>query len=463
MAQSERLGPKILLVEDDASLRLTQSLYLKRAGFRVSGAEVRTEARGLLEAQAFDVVVTDLRLRDEDGLDVLRDTRQLQPGAQVLLITGYGSVETAVLAMKEGAYDYLTKPVDPEELVQVIHGALDRTRLRDSMDVEALCRAPAGDRGPDHVVAESPAMRDVLATVQQVAPSDATVLIEGESGTGKDLLARLIHRHSRRADGPYLGINCGAMPENLLEAELFGHVRGAYTGAHKDHKGLFETAHGGTLFLDEIGETGEGFQVKLLRALQERRIRRLGDNREIEVDVRIIAASNKSLAQLVMQGRFRRDLFFRVKVVPIHLPPLRERPEDILPIAERYLQVLGERGERQPPRLSEEARRKLLAYDWPGNVRELENALERALIFNKGKVVEARDLMLETGLCEPAAACNGPETHPMASLEEMEKRHIQAVLEQCGGNKAETARVLEIGYNTLWRKLKKYGINLSEA
>jgi two-component system response regulator HydG len=217
------------------------------------------------------------------------------------------------------------------------------------------------------------------------------------------------------------------------------------------------------LFLDEIGETGEGFQVKLLRALQERRIRRLGDNREIEVDVRIIAASNKSLAQLVKEGRFRRDLFFRVKVVPIHLPPLRERPEDILPIAERYLQVLGERAERETPRLSGDAKRKLLAYDWPGNVRELENALERALIFNKGNRVEARDLMLETGLCEPCAHAGGAEIHPMTSLEEMEKRHIRAVLEGCGGNKAETARVLEIGYNTLWRKLKKYGINSTEA
>jgi transcriptional regulator with PAS, ATPase and Fis domain len=301
-------------------------------------------------------------------------------------------------------------------------------------------------------------MRMIQETIDQVALSNATVLIEGESGTGKELTAKLIHQRSNRAAAPFLGLNCGAMSENLLESELFGHKRGSFTGAHKDQKGLFEAADGGTLFLDEVAELSSNFQVKLLRALQERSIRRVGDTREIKVDVRVIAASNKEIAQLVREGRFRKDLYFRIKVIPIYLPPLRKRQEDILPLAENFLARLSERMGRRKPELTEAAKKRLLDHDWPGNVRELENTLERALIFNKSNRVDSADLTLESNIDVPCE--NGPDTKScMLPLAEMERRHILNVLTYCEHNKTRAAEILEIGYNTLWRKLKKYGIS----
>jgi two-component system response regulator HydG len=283
------------------------------------------------------------------------------------------------------------------------------------------------------------------------------VLIEGESGTGKELMAKLIHQQSRRAGGPFIGINCGAMSESLIESELFGHMRGSFTGAHKDQKGLFDAADKGTLFLDEVAELSMNFQVKLLRTLQEHRIRRIGDTREIKVDVRIIAASNKDIAQLVRDGHFRQDLFFRIKVLPIYLPPLRKRGEDIVPLAENFLERLSNRMGRRTPVLTEAAKAQLLDYDWPGNVRELENALERSLIFNKGKCIDTGDLMLE-GCFQVPQESPGDYPPPLIPLDEAEKRHILGILEHCQQNKARAANILGIGYNTLWRKLKKYGL-----
>jgi two-component system response regulator HydG len=322
--------------------------------------------------------------------------------------------------------------------------------------VTALRDTIARETGLDQIVAVSPAMRGILATIGAVACTDATVLIEGESGTGKELMARLIHQRSDRTARPFLVINCGAMPENLLESELYGHLRGAFTGAHKDHKGLFEAADGGTLFLDEISEVSPGFQVKLLRTLQEHTIRRVGDTKEMPVNVRVIAATNQDLNQLVRDGRFRQDLFFRIKVIPIHLPPLRKRREDILPLAESFLTRLADRMGRRTPRLNESAKQKLVEHDWPGNVRELENTLERALIFRHVDEIDARDLSVET--CIPTREYLEDEADgPMLPLHEVERRHILEVLDRCGGNKARAAEILGIGYNTLWRKLKKYG------
>lgn len=443
----------VLLVEDDEALRLTQSLYLRKEGFEVRSAADRAEALRLLDGGRVDLVVTDLKLGADNGLDVLRDARELQPLAEVLVITGYGSVDSAVQAMREGAYDYLTKPVDPEYLVRAMHKALERQRLR--QQVSTLRDRIDRETGLDGIVAASPAMREVLTTIDKVALSDATVLIEGESGTGKELTAKLIHARSDRASGPFLGVNCGAMPEPLLESELFGHVRGSFTGAHKDHKGLFEAAGGGTLFLDEIADISPNFQVKLLRTLQEHAVRRVGDTRELPVDVRVIAASNRDVTQLVREGRFRQDLFFRIKVIPIYLPPLRRRREDILPLSEHFLQRLSDRMGRRKPNLSEAAQRKLLAHDWPGNVRELENTLERAMIFNKTARLDARDLVVET--CLPTSV--NPEASPTQwemPLAEVERRHILGVLRHCRNNKVRAAAVLGIGYNTLWRKLKQY-------
>lgn len=443
--------PRILFVEDDESLRLTQSLYLKREGFETVAAADRTRARDEMLKQPFDVVVTDLRLGDESGLDVLRDSRQLQPGCEVVVITGFGSVQTAVEAMREGAYDYLIKPLDPEHLVRILQKALERQTL--CRQVSNLKDQFAREAGLNNIVAASEPMRKVLDAVETIALSDASVLIEGESGTGKELLAKLIHQRSRRASGPFVGINCGAMPENLLESELFGHARGAFTGALKDHKGLFEAANGGTLFLDEVAEISQNFQVKLLRTLQEQTVRRVGETREIRVDVRIIAAGNRDLAAMVREGRFRQDLFFRIKVIPIHLPALRTRPDDILPLAESFLARFSNRMGRRTPRLTEAAKKRLLQHDWPGNVREMENTLERALIFNKGDAIDTPDLILESSL---SGQCVDPSAWKI-SLEEVERRHILNVLEHCGQNKARAAQILGIGYNTLWRKMKRIG------
>jgi DNA-binding NtrC family response regulator len=447
---------RVLFVEDDEALRLTQSLYLQREGFDVVTARDRSQAREELARQTCHVVVTDLRLGKDHGIDVLKDVRELQPGAEVLVITGYGSVDSAVAAMKEGAYDYLTKPVEPETLVRIIHKALEHQRLQ--REITLLRDQFAAEAGLNRIVAMSPPMREILESIESIAGSDSTVLIEGESGTGKELMARLIHQRSRRVNGPFIGINCGAMSENLLESELFGHKRGSFTGAHKDQKGLFEAADKGTLFLDEVAELSANFQVKLLRTLQDRRIRRVGDTREIKVDVRIIAASNKDIAQLVREGQFRQDLFFRIKVIPIYLPPLRKRREDIIALAETCLERLSNRMGRRKPTLSEAAKGKLLDYDWPGNVRELENSLERSLIFNKGRQIDSGDLMLE-GCFQVPRESSQDAAPGLLPLEEAEKQHVLGVLEHCAQNRAKAAKVLGIGYNTLWRKLKKYGLS----
>jgi two-component system response regulator HydG len=447
---------RVLFVEDDDALRLTQSLYLHREGFEVVAARDRNQARDQLVRQTYDVVVTDLRLGKDNGLDVLKDAKDLQPGAEVLVITGYASVDSAVAAMKEGAYDYLTKPVEPENLVRVIRKAVEHQSLQ--REITILRKQFAKEAGLNSIVAVSPAMREILESIEKVASSPSTVLIEGESGTGKELMARLIHQQSNRAGGPFIGINCGAMSESLLESELFGHKRGSFTGAHKDQKGLFEAADKGTLFLDEVAELSTNFQVKLLRALQEHRIRRVGDTREIKVDVRIIAASNQDVAQLVRAGRFRSDLFFRVKVIPIYLPPLRNRREDIVPLAENFLERLSDRMGRRKPSLTEAAKARLFDYEWPGNVRELENTLERSLIFNKGKRIDVEDLMLE-GCLQVSRERNLDAPPPLISLDEAERHHILAILDHCGHNKARAAAILGIGYNTLWRKLKKYGLS----
>lgn len=451
--------PNVLLVEDDEALRITQSLYLQQEGLNIVAVANRTEARQELLRQSFEVVVTDLRLGEENGLDVLRDVRQIQPSTEVLVITGYGSVDTAVTAMKEGAYDYLTKPVDPEYLVRTINKARERRELR--QQVEHLQERFVRELGLNKIVAVSPSMQQIMRTIQDIAETEATVLIEGESGTGKELMAKLIHERSKRSSGPFLAVNCGAMPEDLLESELFGHLRGSFTGAHKNHKGLFEAADGGTLFLDEIAETSQNFQVKLLRTLQERSIRHLGGTQEMPVDVRLIAATNQDLTKLVREGRFRQDLFFRVKVIPIYIPPLRERREDILPLAENFLAQLSNRMGRRPPKLTEAARRRLTEHAWPGNVRELENSLERALIINKTDEIRIEDLFLED--CLPLQECSSSDTNTWKlSMAEMEKRHILTVLANCRHNKAKAAEILGIGYNTLWRKLKKYDLDHSK-
>ncbi|MBI5630023.1 MAG: sigma-54-dependent Fis family transcriptional regulator [Elusimicrobia bacterium] len=447
-------SPRILLVEDDLSLSTLLSMELKKRGVEVATAKNGREALAKLAAEDFDAVVTDLKLGDIDGLEVLSRTKRAQPEAEVVLITGHGSIDTAVAAMKAGAFDYLTKPVQPEEFLIILNKAFEHRKLLG--EVRRLREEVKGKYSFEGIVYASPAMQKVLDLVKKVASTEATVLIQGESGTGKEIISRAIHENSSRRSGAFVAINCGALPEGLLESELFGHVKGSFTGAERNKRGLFEDANGGTLFLDEISETTQALQVKLLRALQEGEVRRVGDNHPIKVSGRLVTATNKDLARLVQEGKFRDDLFYRLKVFPIHIPPLRERVEDILPLAEHFLRKARKKMQAGAGRLSPQAAEALKAYSWPGNVRELEHAMERAVIMSPGGAISLADLPPEI---QPPSRPAGPSARPQ-SLEVMEKRHILEVLEACGNNQVEAAKRLKIGRNTLWRKLKAFGISL---
>jgi two component, sigma54 specific, transcriptional regulator, Fis family len=384
----------ILLVDDESSMRLTLTMLLKQAKHTLAQAGTGAAALEKIENHHFDLVLTDLHLDEVSGLDVLRAAKNNNPETEVIVLTGYGSVESAVEAMKAGAIDYLTKPIDSEELLLAVERATERQKLKSEVarlrtQVEAKGRFDAGN-----IVASSPAMHEILDMVERVAPTDAAVLIQGESGTGKELIARAIHQNSNRKNEAFIPINCGALPENLLESELFGHMKGAFTGAHQNKKGLFEEADGGTLFLDEIGEMSPATQVKLLRVLQDQEVRRVGANTGVKVDVRIVAATNQNLQSNIESGEFREDLYYRLQVIVLHLPPLRERSEEVLPLASHYLQSYAQKFRKPISGFSKEAEKALNEYSWPGNIRELINAIERAAILCRGDVVQPEDLGL---------------------------------------------------------------------
>lgn len=444
---------RILLVEDQETTREFVGMILGDAGYDVGLAEDGGEALGSLEEKTYDLVLTDLKLGGLSGIDVLKKARSLQDPPAVIIITAYGSIENAVEAIKMGAYDYLTKPVSSDELLHTIRRALEHHQL--ASRVKKLESQIEQEFKIDNLVAKSSKMRQVIETIRQVAKSDATVLIEGESGTGKELVARAIHANSRRRDNGFVAINCGALPETLLESELFGYIKGAFTGAAETRKGLFEEADKGTIFLDEVGETSPAFQVKLLRALQEGEIRRVGDQKPINVDVRVVAASNQDLKNLVDQGRFRKDLYYRINVIPIRIPPLRERKEDILPLAEFFIKRHQGKNDGNIPRLSHKAIEFVEQYPWPGNVRELENVIERSLVLAHTDTIEHEDLPAEIqGKAEPGSK----QGDLPLSMKEMELFQIKRVLEMTNWNQTETSKLLGIGYNTLWRKMKEYGI-----
>lgn len=381
---------RILLVEDDSSQSAMLKLELKRLGFRVDAEKSVTAATGRIEKEIFDAVVTDLRLGAGDGLQVVVAVKTSQPETGVIVITGHGSIDTAVAAMKAGAFDYLTKPVEPEVLALALRKTIEH---RDLVGEVRRLRAELKEgRGVSGIVSSSAEMRQVLSLASKVSATDATVLVTGESGTGKELIARAIHENSPRRDGSFVAINCGALPEGLLESELFGHVKGSFTGADRNKRGLFEEASGGTLFLDEISETTPGLQVKLLRALQEGEIRRVGDNHPVKVSARVVAATNRDLMKMVTDGKFRDDLYYRLKVFPIEIPPLRERVDDVMPLAEAFIKKARVRTGSPATRFTPAAAQALRAYSWPGNVRELEHAVERALIMATGPSVEPTDL-----------------------------------------------------------------------
>ena len=443
---------QILFVEDQATTREFVSMILTDSKYSVDSAADGMTAIERLESRDYDLVLSDLKLGDISGIDVLKKAVSLPDPPSVVIITAHGSIENAVEAIKMGAYDYLTKPVSSDELLHTVRRALENKHLKSR--VRKLESQIEREYKFENLIAKSPKSRQLIDTIRQVAGSDATVLIQGDSGTGKELVARAVHANSKRNDNKFVAINCGAMPENLLESELFGYVKGSFTGADDNRKGLFEEAHEGSLFLDEIGETTPTFQVKLLRALQEGEIKRVGDNMPIKVDVRIIAASNKDLKEMVEKETFRQDLFYRINVIPINIPPLRERKEDILPLAEFFISRHAQKNSSLKPGLDRESINLLEAYPWPGNVRELENVIERALVLTKTENILPIDLPNEIQNLD-AATC---KLDASMSMKDIEKKHIISVLDITSWNQTEAAKMLGIGYNTLWRKIKSYEI-----
>ena len=439
----------ILIVDDEFSIRKTLGMLLKSEGHAALEAEGLEAAKAALDKHPVDLVVTDLRLGESSGMDLLAHLRAAGHPAESIVMTAYASIETAVEAMRLGAYDYLTKPINPDELLLRVNKVLEKKSLRE--EVTRLREELSGRYQLSNVVAASPAMRSILELIERIRNQDIPVLIGGETGTGKEVIARAIHATSRRAQGPFVAINCCTLPEELLDSELFGHVKGAFTGATANMRGLFQQAHGGTLFLDEIGDISPRLQAKLLRVLQEGTVRLVGGQSEVKVDVRVIAATNRDLEAMAAEGAFRSDLLFRLNVLPIVVPPLRARREDIAFLIEHFLERLRARLGRDDLSLTPGARQKLMLYDWPGNVRQLENVLERSFALYDKPVLDADDVALGTF---PAGA-GAKEDETQLSLAAVEARHVRRVLAAHGGNQVVAARVLGISRSTLRRKLEE--------
>ncbi|KNC88659.1 sigma-54-dependent response regulator transcription factor ZraR [Trabulsiella odontotermitis] len=442
-----RATVNILVVDDDISHCTILQALLRGWGYEVTLAYNGIQALAQVRARIFDLVLCDIRMAEMDGIEALKEIKAYNPAIPILIMTAFSSVETAVEAIKSGALDYLTKPLDFDRLEETIAQALAHTHQTS----EASSPVSAVQFG---MVGQSPAMQALLNEIALVAPSDATVLIYGESGTGKELVARALHACSERRDKPLVVFNCAALNESLLESELFGHEKGAFTGADKRREGRFEEAQGGTLFLDEIGDISPLMQVRLLRAIQEREIQRVGSNKTIAINARLIAATHRNLAEEVAEGRFRQDLYYRLNVVTIEMPPLRQRREDIPLLAEHFLQRYGERNRKAVKGFTPQAMDLLIHYPWPGNIRELENAVERAVVLLTGEYISERELPLSiagTVVREP----DDTEDVAIQPLVEVEKEVILAALEKTGGNKTEAARQLGITRKTLLAKLSR--------
>jgi len=460
------LKPRILIVDDESAILDTLQILLRREGFDVDVAHTGREALQKIDGDTPDIVLTDIRMPGITGLDVLAAVRERDPEVPVILMTAQASLQSAVQAVNQGAFYYLQKPFSNADLIALCRRAAEtRVLKKENRALKREVRRRDQSRGM-RPVGKNRAFLEVLRLAETVAPTDSTVLITGESGTGKEILARYIHALSERESGPFVSINCGALPENLLESELFGHVKGAFTGAVRDKEGLLVAARGGTFFLDEVAEMSPTLQVKLLRALQEREVIPVGATEPIAIDVRVIAATNRDLEQEIRRGTFRSDLYYRLNVIALHLPPLRERADDIPLLAEYFLQKLsaerggGENGDgkaRPPLRLSDEALAIIQRYDWPGNVRELENALERAAVLTRGDVIgpEALPARIVDAPARPLVSDRDP-VNP--TLEVIERAYILWVLQAEGGNKTRAAEVLGIDPSTLYRKLNRYGL-----
>ena len=438
---------KILIVDDELVVRDSLSKWFAGEDYFVRPVASGREALEAIQQDTWDIALLDIKMPGMDGIELQKRLREIDPELMIVIMTGYATVETAVQALKQGAYDYITKPVDPDELLHLVGKAMEHRRTR--QEVVRLRESLQQVSPKSEMVGKSPAMKRVHELVEMVAPTDATVLITGESGTGKELVARAIHAASPRRHMPMVTIHCGALTETLLESELFGHERGAFTGAQYRKKGKFEIAEGGTVFLDEIGDISLKTQTDLLRVLQEKEIVRVGGNQQIKVDFRCVAATNKRLEDLVKAGTFRPDLYYRLNVFSIELPPLRERREDIPLLADHFLRKYGEAMNKPGVRLSAPAIDVLLNYDWPGNVRELENAIERALVIARGNEIQPSDFPFQF---ERAGSANG------RSLEDVERAHIEKILRESDWNLSRAARVLGIDRTTLYNKLKRYNL-----
>jgi two-component system, NtrC family, response regulator AtoC len=447
---------RILIIDDEPGLRHTLSVILAGDGHTTVTASNGEEGLRELAGEPVDLVLCDIRMPEMDGLTFLDRRREEQGRELIIMMSAYGDDDDAIAAIQRGAYDFIPKPFRAEQVLVVVRKAIERERLR--RQVEQLSDELEAVRGPGEVVGTSDALRAVTELARKVARHPSTVLITGESGTGKELIARLVHRASSRAAGPFVAVNCGAIPESLLESELFGHVKGAFTGASGDRAGLFEEAGGGTILLDEIGELPVQLQVKLLRVLQEAEIRRVGDNRARKVDVRVIAATSRDLEAMVSSGGFRSDLYYRINVVRLHLPPLRERAEDIPVLARHFVDVQARRLGMPVPQIGPNAMRRLVSYEWPGNVRELENAIERALILSDGTMIKADDLPgAVQGKVAPPLGTAG-DLSVKRQTEALEKTLIRQALERTGGNRTRAAQLLDLSHRALLYKIREYGL-----
>lgn len=452
MMSGEQSSARVLIVDDEKIIRDSFSRVLLKEGYRVEAVESGRLALERAAEEPPDIVLLDLKMPGLDGMETLRQLRERNPDTVSVIITGYPTIESAVKAVKLGAYDYLTKPCSPEELRIVAARAAERKRL--TWENEKLRRQLESRIIPELVVGESKTMRRVMEVVRKVAPTESTVLLTGESGTGKELIARAIHRLSFRRDKEFIPVDCNALVENLLESELFGHLKGSFTGATSTKHGLFELASGGTFFFDEVGHLTLNTQSKLLRVIQEREVKPVGGNQRIRVDVRIIAATNQNLMEAIAQRTFREDLFYRLSVVPIHLPPLRERKEDIPLLVQHFLQQYNRKRRKPLMGVSPAAMEVLVKYPWPGNVRELENSIERAMILEGGEFISPESfpwlLLRDTGERVWASS------KKLVPLEDLEREHIAHVLQETGGHRSRAAMILGIDRKTLYQKIRKY-------
>jgi DNA-binding NtrC family response regulator len=449
--------PTILVIDDETGILDTLRILLRREGFHVETAVGGQAGLASLAAVGPDVVLTDVRMPGVGGLEILLAARELDPSVPVILMTAQASLQTAMRAVNEGAYYYLQKPFANDELVAICRRAAESRALkRENLALRREIRRRERTSGA-RPLGRSRGFQEVLTLAETIGPSDSTVLVTGESGTGKEVLARYLHEISGRSEGPFVSINCGALPENLLESELFGHVRGSFTGAVRDRQGLLVAAKGGTFFLDEVGEMTAATQVKLLRAVQEREVIPVGATDAVPVDVRIVAATNRDLDEAIRRGTFRTDLYYRLNVITLHLPPLRDRPEDVAVLAEFFLRRFAEQRGREAAVLEPEALAVLQAYDWPGNVRELENAMERAAVLTQDGVIGVESLppRITERPSEPLVSQGLP---PNPTLEIVERAYIHWVLHSENGNKTRAAEVLGIDPSTLYRKLQRYGV-----